>query len=203
MKKETSQIVFLFLLLTFGLGYSYYTYLFIPEWQKIKTINQELATQQAHLEQLVEYQRNLQSLESEIKNLEAESAQLAVQIPTSLDKPQLTYYVYNLAKATGVQPQSLSFDQPTQSANYQSISMNFSCQGNVVDILALIKKMQSDGAQKLSIQSVNLTNQQGNMRADLKLIAYASGGNVGQPLDSQTNMQPVTGINSIREMFQL
>jgi Tfp pilus assembly protein PilO len=207
MKKEVLEKIFLVLLIFGGLAYSYITFLLEPQMDKIKMLSDELVNQQGRYDQLIAYQRSPLSLQEEIKQLEKQNTNLAAQIPNSIDKPQTMYYIYSLAKSAQVEPLSLSFEKPQNEANFQSMGMNFSCFGRVNDVLNFTKKLQFEGTQKMGIQSISFVNQNGGIKAEIKLVAYAS--NIKITEDSvqsvQPSGQPLTpgqGYSSVEQIFQ-
>jgi len=176
MKKERLQIITLVLVIIFGISYAYIKFLFLPEWTVIQGDTNRLRSLENQYQELLVYQRNQNGLGEEIKTLEAKVFQLNAQLPTRIDKPQLMVGLYTLAKQHSVIPQTIAFEQAQAKGAYQEMGVSFSCLGKTADILTLIQEVQFGGNQRLAIKSTNLSVQQGIMRAELKLVAYASNG---------------------------
>ncbi len=201
MKKETLEKVLLAVLLFGVIVYSYITYLLSPELSSLEKLNAELQVKQGRYEQLLVYQEDKTGLQEEIKRLEVENTVLNAQIPSLLDKPQIMMYIYSVAKSTQVEPVSLNFEQSKSSEDVQSMVLSFSGLGKVNDVLAFIKKIQFEGAQKMGIQSVNLVNQNGTIKADIKFVAYASSKSSADASKSST-LPTGQGLTSVEQMFK-
>lgn len=201
MKKESLEKVLLAVLLLGVLVYSYVTYLLEPELSTLEKVKAELQTKQDRYEQLITYQGNLHGLQEEIKRLETQNTVLNAQIPSFLDKPQLMIYIYSAARSAQVVPVSLSFEQPKSSETVQSMVLSFSCLGKVNDVLAFTKKLQFEGTQKMGIQSINMVNQNGTIKADIKLVAYASNQKAGDSSKSSA-LPSGQGLTTVEKMFQ-
>lgn len=201
MKKEALEKVLLMVLLFGVLVYSYNTFLLRPELSTLEKLNTELQAKQSRYEQLLVYQEDKIGFEEEIKRLEAENTTLDAQIPSSLDKPQMMMYIYSVAKSTQVEPVSLNFEQSKNSEEVQSMVLSFSCLGKINDVLVFMKKIQFEGTQKMGIQSVNLVNQNGTLKADIKFVAYASN---NSPADASKSPALLTGqgLSTVEQMFK-
>lgn len=203
MKKEQIQKIVLFSLFGIGLIYSYITYLFSPEWTKIKNQEARLFERQNYYQSLLSNQGNLNGLQNEIQAAENQLKQSNLQFPNLLDKPQIMAYLYSLAKQHAVSPQSLKFEQAQNKGYYQEISLSFICQGKTADVLSLLQDIQKSTSQRFTTQGVNLSVQQGVMRGEMKLTAYAvtqSGTDVSATKPSYMNTP--FGIGNILNMFQ-
>lgn len=201
MKKETFEKVLLAALLLGGLVYSYVTYLLGPELNTLESLNNELQMKSTHYDQLLGYQGNLKGLEEEIKSLQVQNAELAAQIPSIIDKPQRMVYIYSVAKSAQVEPVSLTFEPSKNSGDVQSMVMSFSCLGKINDVLTFAKKIQFEGTQRMGIQSITLVNQNGKVKADIKLVAYASNLKVQEP-SAEPTISSGKSLTSIEQMFR-
>ncbi len=202
LKKEKLEIIALILFVMFGLVYAYRTLLFVPEWMVIQSVTSQLDAQEKHYQELLTYQKNQSGLQQEIKTLETKVLQLNSQLPNRLDKPQLMVGLYTLAKQHSVIPQTIAFEQAQTKGTYQEMGMSFSCLGKTADILTLIQDLQFGGSQRLVIKSINLTVQQGTMRAELKLAANASIGISNDSTQKPAFMNLPIGVDSPTKMFQ-
>jgi len=200
MKKEQREKMLLVLVVVFGVIYLYVNYLFLPEWSNIQHQSKVLNERRNYYTDLTKYQAQVTELQQEIHNLESEIEKLKAQIPGSLDKPQLMVYLYETAKAFKVTPQNLSFEQIQNKGSYQALGMSFNCTGSPADVLGMIQKLQSTITPRLTIQGVNLSVQQGVMRAELKLTAYA-GLNSAIPALKPPFMNANLGVDSAARMF--
>ena len=201
LKKEKLEKIGLILLLSLGLAYAYVTLLFLPQWTVIQSSTKQLQTQDNLYQELISYQGNPSRLQQEIKTLENQVQKLSAELPNRVDKPQLMVGLYTLAKKHSVNPQSIAFEQPQTKGDYQEIGISFSCLGKVDDILATIKDLQFGGTQRLAIGSIALSTQQGTMRADLKLTAYAARG-TSERVEKPDFMNTPIGVDSPAKMFQ-
>jgi len=202
LKKEKLEKVILILFLIFGLVYAYITVLFLPEWTVIQSSTSQLNAQENHYQELLSYQNNQSGLQEEITGLEAKVHQLNAQLPNRIDNPQLMVGLYTLAKQHSVIPQTLAFEQAQTKGTYQEMGMSFSCLGKTTDILTMIHDLQFGGGQRLAIKSISLTGTQQNMRADLKLTAYASLGSSGDSTQRPAFMNSSFGVDSPEQLFQ-
>ncbi|MDA8227963.1 MAG: type 4a pilus biogenesis protein PilO [Desulfitobacterium hafniense] len=203
MNKQTKQLIILIMLVLGGLLYAYVNYLFMPEWDKLKQLAAQVNDRQKRYEQLLYYKSNPAILQTEIKKLESQTSESSAQLPAALDKPAIIYYLQSLAKANQIQPQSLNFEPLQNKGTYQTLAMSFSCTGKPADILAMLKKLQSEGNPRVTIQSLNLANQLGTMRADIKLIAYAvNPGSSNASTQKPSFMNTPIGLDSTLRMFQ-
>lgn len=202
MKKEQSQIILLVFILLFGFSYAYIKFLFQPQWMVIQNAENQKLVLESQYQELLAYQSNQAGLEQEIKTLEAEVEQLNNQIPKGLDKPQLMVELYTLAKQHTVDPQSITFEQAQSIGAYQEMGMSFSCFGKSADLLALIHDLQFGESQRLALKSISLTGSQTNMRADLKLTAYASSINKRDSAQKPDFMNSPIGVDSPEKIFQ-
>lgn len=173
MKKEQRQKILLLVLLGAGAIYAYSTYLLLPEWGKIKSLQQSLGQRQGYYQQLQAHEGNRAGLQTEISQLNAKLKQASLSVPGRLDKPQMLVYLYTMAKGHGVKPQALKFEAIQAKGFYQEMPLSLSCEGKPEDILRLIQDLKNGSEQRLVPQSVNLTQQQGVMRGELKFLAYA------------------------------
>ncbi|MCB8817976.1 type 4a pilus biogenesis protein PilO [Desulfosporosinus shakirovi] len=202
LKKEKLEKVILILFLIFGLVYAYITVLFLPEWTVIQSSTSQLNAQENHYQELLSYQNNQSGLQEEIKTLEAKVLQLNAQLPNRIDNPQLMVGLYTLAKQHSVIPQTLAFEQAQTKGAYQEMGMSFSCLGKTTDILTMVHDLQFGGGQRLEIKSISLTGTQQNMRADLKLTAYASLGSSGDSTQGPAFMNSSFGVDTPEKLFQ-
>lgn len=201
MKKETFEKILLVALITGGLGYSYVTYLLSPQLSRLESLNNELQTKVQHYEQLLSYEGDWTTLEEEIKRLHIQKSELTAEVPSSLDKPRLMLHIYSIARAAQVESISLTFEPIINSGDVQSMVMNYSGQGKISDLLSFTKKIQYEETPRLGIQSIALVNQSGNVKADIKLVAYASKLQ-GEEASSQVPSPEDPGLTSIEQMFQ-
>lgn len=199
MKKERLQVVILILIIMFGVSYAYVKFLFLPQWEVIQGGESRLASLENQYQELLNYQENDTKLAQEIKTYELKIQQLNTQLPRRLDKPQLVYGLYTLAKNHGVNPQSVSFEQMQDKGTYQEIGMSFSCIGKAKDILILIHDLQFGKNLRIALKSVSLTGSQENMQAELRLIAYASSSE--EPDQKSEFMNSSFGVDSPEKMF--
>jgi hypothetical protein len=79
--------------------------------------------------------------------------------------------------------------------------MSFSCLGKINDVLTFAKKIQFEGTQRMGIQSITLVNQNGKVKADIKLVAYASNLKV-QELSAEPTISSGKSLTSIEQMFR-
>ncbi|OLN32230.1 type 4a pilus biogenesis protein PilO [Desulfosporosinus metallidurans] len=201
LKKEKLEIIILVLFVMLGLGYAYVAFLFLPEWTVIQRATSQLNAQMRNYQELLAYQKNQSALQQDIKTLETKVQQLKAQVPNRLDKPQLMVDLYTLAKQHSVSPQSITFEPIQTKGSYQTIGMNVNYIGKTADVLALIHDMQYGGGQRLTLQSLNLTVSQGNMRAFVKLTAYASVG-ASDSTQKPAYMNSPIGVDTPAKMFQ-
>lgn len=203
MKKETKQLIFLLVLLSGGLIYAYSTYLFTPEWTKVQSLAEQVSVRKSRYEHLVAYQDNISSLQAEIKSLQLQSAEFTARIPITIDKPGLLVSLYTVAKANKVEPQAVSFEPLKSQDTYLAQPIIFVCSGESQNVLTMIKKLQTEGTQRFTIESVNLTNQLGVLRAELKLMTYASNTRVPTGEEKKLSLlnSPI-GLESIPKMFK-
>ena len=201
MKKEALEKVLLAVLFLGMLVYCYITYLLSPELSSLEKLNTELQAQQGRYEQLLVYQGDKIGLQEEIKRLESENAALNAQIPSSFDRPQIMMYIYSVAKSAHVEPVSLNFEASKSSEEVQSMVLSFSGLGKINDILAFTKKIQFEGTQKLGIQSINLVNQNGMIKAEIKFVAYATNQSSENPSKPST-LPTGQGLSTIEQMFK-
>ena len=203
LKKEKLEIIALIFFVIIGLGYAYIKFLFMPEWTVIQSATSKLSSQKDHYQELLTYQKDQSGLQQEINTLETKILQLNSQLPNKLDEPQLMVGLYTLAKQHSVSPQSVAFEQAQTKGTYQQMGMSFISLGKPADILTMIHDLQFEGTQRLAISRVNLTTtQQGIMRAELKLDAYASMGVSNDPPNKWDFMDSPIGVDSPTKMFQ-
>lgn len=201
MKKEALEKVLLAVLFLGMLVYCYITYLLSPELSSLGKLNTELQAQQGRYEQLLIYQGDKIGLQEEIKRLESENAALNAQIPSNFDRPQIMMYIYSVAKSAHVEPVSLNFEASKSSEEVQSMVLSFSGLGKINDILTFTKKIQFEGTQKMGIQSINLVNQNGMIKAEIKFVAYATNQSSENPSKSST-LPTGQGLSTIEQMFK-
>lgn len=173
MKKEQRQKILLAVLLGAGLIYAYATYLLIPEWAKIKTLQQTLGQRQGYYRQLQGYEQNKAGLQAEISQLQGKLKQATLSVPGRIDKPQLMVYVYTVAKRNKVNGQALKFEPIQPKGFYQTMPLTITCEGKPEDVFRFLQDLKNGSEQRLVAQSVSLTQQQGLMRGELKFLVYA------------------------------
>ena len=173
MKKEQRQKILLAALLGTGLIYAYATYLLLPEWAKIKTLQQSLGQRQGYYSQLKVYEKDQAGLQTEIRQLQDKLKQGTLSVPESIDKPQLMVYVYTMAKRDKVNGQALKFDLIQKKGFYQSMPFTLTCEGKPEDVFRFLQDLKNGSEQRVVLQSVTLTQQQGLMRGELKFLVYA------------------------------
>lgn len=159
MNKEKIEKIALLILVIMGLVYAYNTYLFSPKLEVLQKAKGLLIERQQHYNQLVSSKQNLTDIEKDIETISNEAKDLSAQIPPRLDNPQIMVDIYNSAKLYGVDPSTLQFGQLQNKGSYEALELNFTCKGNVNDVLNLITAFQYTALQKLSIQSVTITSQ--------------------------------------------
>ncbi|SHI17855.1 type 4a pilus biogenesis protein PilO [Desulfosporosinus lacus] len=202
MKKEKRQMIILIFTIMFGISFAYLKFLFLPQRTVIQAAANQRLSLESHYQELLSYQNNQSGLQEEIKTLEAKVLQLNAQLPNRIDNPQLMVGLYTLAKQHSVIPQTLAFEQAQTKGTYQEMGMSFSCLGKTTDILTMIHDLQFGGGQRLAIKSISLTGTQQNMRADLKLTAYASLGSSGDSTQRPAFMNSSFGVDSPEQLFQ-
>ena len=173
MKKEETQKLVLLLIIIFGICYSYYSYLFVPEWSVIQKSTAQLHERQGYYQRLLAYSANVSEIVKESKALEAQQKQLVSQTSTKLDKPQLLVYLYNLSKQYQVVSDKVVFGQPQDKGTYQELPLTFTFSGKANEVLNMIKNLQFSGTQRFAIQSTKLTDQQGVLQVELKMTVYS------------------------------
>lgn len=202
MKKEKIEKIALSLILILGFGYAYTEFLLLPQWIVLQTSTSQLDIKKNDYQELLTYQGDQSGLQQKIITLETKVAELGTQVPDQLDKPQLMVGLYTLAKQHGVSPQSIAFEQAQTIGNYQELGMVFNSLGKPADTLAMIHDLQFGGSQRLVIKSINLTIQEGTMKAELKLAANASGGIPSASTQKPAFMNSPIGVASPTAMFQ-
>lgn len=200
MKKEKLEAIALAVLLGLGLVYAYYTYLLSPEIETIKQKTGQLSERGTYYLRLQNYADNEAGLDKEIQTLEQEMKGLAAMAPARLDKPQIMVELYTLAKQKGVYPQTVVFAEPQTKAGYLELPLTFSCLGQPEPILSLISALVADQNSKLALQAVNLTQQQGTLRAELKLTGYFS--QDALPGEKPPFMNASFGVDNAAQLFQ-
>lgn len=200
MKKEKLEAGALVVLLGLGLIYGYYTYLLSPEIETIKQKTGQLTERGAYYQRLQNYAGNEAGLDKEIQTLEQEVKGLAVMVPARLDKPQIMVDLYTLAKQKGVYPQTVVFAEPQVKSGYQELPLTFSCLGQPDNVLSMISALVASPDSKLALQAVNLTQQQGVLRAELKLTGYFS--QDALPGEKPPFMNSSFGVDDAAQMFQ-
>jgi len=173
MKKEEIQKIVLFLIIAFGICYSYYTYLFVPEWSVITKSTARLNEREVYYQRLIAYAANASEIEKEMKMLDAQQKQLLNQTSAKLDKPKFLVYLYNLVKQYGVVPDKVVFAQPLDKGTYQELPLTFTFSGKVDGVFNLINHLQYSGTQRFAIQSTKLNDQQGLLQVELKMTVYS------------------------------
>jgi len=173
MKKEDIQKIVLLLIVAFGICYSYYTYLFVPEWKVIQTSTARLNEREVYYQRLISYAANVSEIDKEMKLLDNQQKQLLSQTLTKLDKPKILVYLYNLAKQYNVVPDKVVFGQPLDKGTYQELPLTFTFSGKVDVILSLINHLQYSGTQRFAIQSTKFNDQEGILMVELKLVVYS------------------------------
>lgn len=174
MKKEEIQKIVLLLIIAFGICYSYYSYLFLPEWGVIQTNTTQLNERQDYYQRLVVYAANASDIEKETKLLEAEQKMLLSETSAKLDKPEIIVYLYNLLKQYEIVPDKVVFGQSLNKGTYQELPLTLTFSGNIDVVLRLINNLQYLGTQRFAIQSTKFTNQQGKILVELKLVTYSA-----------------------------
>ncbi|MHB8124020.1 MAG: hypothetical protein ACYDEJ_00020 [Desulfitobacteriaceae bacterium] len=172
MKKEKVQKIMLLIIILFGIAYSYYTYLFIPEWSVIQSSTAQLQDRQSYYQRLLGYSAKVSEIDNEMKTLDAQRKQLISQSSSKLDKPQLLVYLYNIVKQSQVVPENVTFGQPLDKGTYQELPLTLTCSGKVNEVLSLIQNLQYSGTQRFAIQSTKLSDQLGTLQVELKLTVY-------------------------------
>ncbi|WP_242662095.1 hypothetical protein [Desulfitobacterium hafniense] len=174
MNKESKQLILLLTLITAGLIYGYYTYLFTPKLADIQSLKQFLQERQSRYALLLGYKEKNASLYGEVAQLEAKYHNLKEQIPQEIDKPKLLIDLYTLAKINQVQPQTVTFGSLQTTDSYVTQSLTFSCLGTQQGIINMINDIQLSEDQRFTLESLNFTNDKGIFSGEINLIAYAS-----------------------------
>lgn len=200
MKKEKLQLIALAVLIGFGLLYAYYTYLLSPELGVIKQKTGQLAQRQEYYLRLHHYARNETGLEQDLKNLEQESKGLITQSVGHLDKPRIMVDLYALAKEQGVYPQTVAFAEPQVKSGYMELPVTFTSLGQPDNVLGMISALVTEKNSNLAVQAVSLTQQQGVLRAELKLTGFFSDDT--PPADKPSFMNASFGVETPARMFQ-
>lgn len=200
MKKQDLEKLILVLIIGGALVYAYITYLFLPQWAVIQAQTTQLHERQSYYQKLVDYRVNEDQLKQEIKQLETRSAELARQIPAELDEAQIMIDLYTVAKKHGVYPQALTFEQPQDKGAYQELGMTMTCLGTTTDILSMLDDIQYGDSMRLAVSGINLSGEQGLMRASIKLTAYAGKGLAGEDATPDFMNAPM-GVD-VNTMFQ-
>lgn len=200
-KKEKMEKIVLLLIVSAGLIYAYTTYFLFPKLEQIHSVVEIRNERQNYYQQLLNDRDNLTSVQKETQRLEEREKELSAQIPAQIDQPQLMVDLYTLAKSRGVLPQSLAYESIQNKGTYQVVGLTFISLGKPADILGMIKDIQQMPKQKIAILSVNLSTQQGVMRAELKLTGYAMNSSTrkGQKPDF---MNVPVGVDTAGKMFQ-
>lgn len=200
MKKEKVQIIALAVLIGFGLIYAYYTYLLSPEIRVIKQKTGQLAQRQEYYLRLQNYAKNETGLDQEIKTLEQEIKGLKTKPTGHLDKPQIMVDLYALAKEKGVYPQTVAFAEPQVKSGYIELPVTFTSLGQPGNVLGMIATLVAQKNSNLAVQAVNLTQQQGVLRAELKLTGFYS--DDMPPAAKPSFMNASFGVDNPAQMFQ-
>lgn len=185
----------------FGGLYAFVSYLFLPQWAVLQKQSQDLQRREAYYLKLKDAQSNLPQFQKEAQDLQSQLQQQNAQMPGKLDNAQLLVDLYVLAKQNGVNPQSLTFEATQNKGNYQEIDTSFQCMGSSASVLTLIQDLQHGPSRRVAIRDVNLSMQNGVMKADLKLAAYASPSTNLTPGSKPAFMNSPFGVDSPAKMF--
>lgn len=177
MNKQKRQIMFLFLLVVFGVIYVYIQYLLVPELGKIHNKTLLLKQKQAYLEKLKRSYLVMPELKKKAEELNGREEDLDGLVPKKLDKPYIMLDIYNLAKKNGVTPKSLSFEPLQEKENHYAMGMNFSCTGSKENIFELIDQLDKGGEYKYTLDSLSLNATEGiidgNNNVNMRIVVYA------------------------------
>ncbi|MEL1135144.1 hypothetical protein AAC978_08150 [Desulfitobacterium sp. THU1] len=174
MSKETRQLILLLILITIGLAYGYYSYLFAPKWTEIQELQRFVDERQSRYTTLLGYREKSSSLEWEVAQREKEYNNLRDQIPQMIDKPELVVDLYTFAKINQVQPQTVTFESLETMDTYVTQSLTFTCLGTQQGIINMINDIQRSEGQRFNLERLNFTNDKGILHGEIHLIAYAS-----------------------------
>lgn len=174
MSKQSRQLILLLILVTAGIFYGYYVYIFTPKWADIQVLKQYRQEGQSRYEGLLAYREEGRSLYEELFELETKLDKLREQIPHQIDKPQLIIDLYTVAKINQVQPQEVTFEELQTMDTYVTQALTFTCLGTQESIIQMIDDLQTENNQGFTLESLNFTNNEGILTGEIRLITYAS-----------------------------
>lgn len=200
MKKEQTQKILLLALLIVGVGYTYYSYLFLPQWTQIQKLTNSISERQDHYKQLVILQQHQLELQEKAQLIAQQVKDRTVQVPEQINKPELALKFYNLANQYAISAQNFNYGAIQNKEGYQQIELTFTGVGTLPNVEAMLKDVLN-GTPVFAIESVNLTNQKGLTNCTLKVLAFAvPPGNVSTQLklnDLKINLDDSGQISGI------
>lgn len=172
MSKQKNQIFILIFIILVGLLYVYVQYLFLPQMAILKGQTNYLTERKAYLENLKDNASRLPELQEQKALLQVRADELEKRVPRDLDKPEIMLTVYNLAKAYGVTPHSLNFDQPKEEGGFTAMGLDFACSGSEGDIYTLAEEFGKGRDYIFALDSISIEPGETEVSARMKLKAY-------------------------------
>lgn len=198
--KEQAQKLFLLLLVVFAVLYSYANYIFLPQWNHLVDLRQQVQQSQALLQKLTYYSQHRASLEQQISAAQEQLIKGTEQVPALINKPQLTVDIYSMAKLRGVIPDSIKFDKIQSQGSSQTMGVHFSGSGQAVSILEFVQDLHKS-KDLLSVQEFTISANQGSMHVELGITAYATSGLAITSEEKPSYMDYPFGVTSLFNLF--
>ena len=172
MDKSKKEMLILILIVFFGLNYALFEYFFIPKNNILKVNKQRYEEKEVRVNYLKEQQENIGGLQSQIEDLNKQTAALDNKINT----PELVTDFYNTCKKYNVKGENISFQVAEKTGEvFQPFLMNLSISGTNGAVRNFIKEIESSTNKKMNVKSVNLTEQAvagSEMAAQIVLYQY-------------------------------
>nr|WP_122013233.1 type II secretion system protein GspM [Maliibacterium massiliense] len=150
-KRERVLLVILGVVLVFGL---YFTLFFNPWMQRVTTLEEQYAQNDATLQQINTKVSSLPRLQQDTDTLRAQTEALLENIPASLDESQLTLYIQQVIGQAARQVQ-ISYTGNTTQEHYafQQVSVRFAADYN--DVRRILTTLET-GAYRNHIVSMEI-----------------------------------------------